>query len=218
MRRSLLILLGLIAACASAGEATQAPATPVAQSPATAAGSVGLHEAVAKAAVTAPTVEEFEFRLDASGALVKQAVYHDDAGAISQAVKDKALEVFPGATITHYETEHYADAGVVHEVEVKTAEGQTCEVAATPDGTLRYQECEVAVDTAPASVKDAVENRFPGGKIVEVETKKGPEIDVFSVEVEHGGTEYYVQVSPDGTMQSVHKRIEATVEIPVSTR
>lgn len=210
-----------MAACATASEAEATRAPAAAESPAvhsadTATASVGLHQAVAQAAVTANTVDELELRLDASGALVKQAVYHDDASAIPQPVKDKALEVYPGATITHYETEHYADAGLVFEVEVTTADGHRCEVSALPDGALRYQECELLVDAAPAAVKDAIASRFPGGKLLEVETKKGPALDLYSVEVEHEGTEYYVDVSPDGTVQSVHERIEATLEIPVS--
>jgi len=176
----------------------------------------GLHETVARIAVTATTVEEFEFRLDDHGALIKQAIYHDDASAVSEAVKAKALELYPGATIVAYETEFYADAGIVHEVEVKTADGRECEVSATPEGTLRYQECELEMANVPAQISAAVKSAYPEGKLLEVETKKGPGLDQVTAEVESGGVEYYVTMSPAGTIEAVHKRVEALVEIPVA--
>ncbi len=49
-----------------------------------------------------------------------------------------------------------------------------------------------------------------------METKKGPGLDVVTAEVEDGGVEYYVTMSADGTVEAVHKRIEALVEIPVA--
>lgn len=218
MRRCALVLLPLVFGCSTATDGT--PETPGAP-PSTvtsadvAAPSGGLHEAVARAAVTAKTVEEFEFRMDDSGALVKQAVYHDDASAISEAVKAKAMEVFPGATIKSYETEWYAEVGEVHEVEVKTADGQECEVSATPDGTLRYKECELDLGKVPAQITAAIESAFPGAKVLEVETKQGPAMDVVTAEIEVDGAEYYLHMKPDGALETVHKRIEALVEIPV---
>lgn len=181
-----------------------------------AAPSGGLHKTVARIAITANTVEEFEFRLDEHGALIKQAIYHDDASAVSEAVKAKALELYPDARIVAYETEFYADAGIVHEVEVKTADGQKCEVSATPDGALRYQECELEMAKVPAHISAAVKSAYPEGKLLEVETKKGPGLDVITAEVESGGVEYYLTMSTAGTIEAVHKRIEALVEIPVA--
>ena len=218
MRRRALVLLPLVFGCSTATDGT--PETPTAATPSVAmsadVASGGLHEAVAKAAVTAKTVEEFEFRMDENGALIKQAVYHDDASAISEAVKAKAMEVFPGANIESYETEWYADVGEVHEVEVQTADGQECEVSATPDGTLRYKECELDLAKVPPQITAAIESAYPGAKILEVETKQGPAMDVVTAEIEVGGVEYYLHMKPDGALESVHKRVEALVEIPVA--
>lgn len=221
MRRlSIAFLLSTSATgCATTSETaqpipTEPSATPMAPDVAVPGG--GLHETVARIAVTAKTVEEFEFRLDDRGALIKQAIYHDDASAVSEAVKAKALELYPGSTIVAYETEFYADAGIVHEIEVKTADGQACEVSATPDGTLRYQECELDPADVPAQITAAVKSAYPDGKLLEVETKKGPGLDVVTAEVESGGIEYYVTMDADGTIEAVHKRIEALVEIPVA--
>lgn len=214
MRSLALSSLFLLGACASAPSPTNpTPATPAAAS---VASGGGLHPELARVAVSADNVEEFELRLDAKGQLVKQAVYHDDASAITEAVLAKTRELYPGATITHYETEHYADEGVVHEVEVKTADGQSCEVSATPDGTLRYQECELDLATLPAHIGAAVTSAYPGGEILEAETKKGPGMDVLTVEVRSGGTEYYLYMTPDGSIERVFKRVEAVVEIPTT--
>lgn len=221
MRRlsTALLLSTLSAGCATTSE-TVSPAvaepSSTSMSADVAAPGGGLHETVARLAVTAKTVEEFEFRLDERGALVKQAIYHDDGSAVSEAVKATAMELYPGATIVAYETEFYADAGIVHEVEVKTADGQECEVSATPDGTLRYQECELAMADVPAQITAAVKSAFPEGKLLEVETKKGPGLDIMTAEVESGGVEYYLTLSTDGTIEALHKRIEALVEIPVA--
>lgn len=218
MRRCALALLPLALGCSTATDGT--PKSPQTSTSATtnadvAVSASGLHEAVAQAAMTAKTVEEFEFRLDDRGALVKQAVYHDNASAISEAVKAKAMEVFPGATIESYETEWYADVGEVHEVEVKTAEGQACEVSATPDGTLRYTECELDLAKVPAQITAAIASAYPHAKILEVETKQGPAMDIVTAEVDVDGAELYLRMKPDGALESVHKRVEALVEIPV---
>lgn len=215
MRSRFLPLFFVLGACAS----TPAPAPSSPQAPTAAsatAASSGLHPELARIAVTADNVDEFELRLDADGELVKQAVYHDKADAISDAVKAKTLELYPGATITHFETEHYADAGVVHEVEVKTADGQSCEVSATPDGAVRYQECELDLATLPAQITAAVKSAYPEGKLLEAETKKGPTMDVITVEVVSGGVEYYLYLTPDGSIEQVFKRVEAVVEIPTA--
>ncbi len=217
MRRSssVVLTLALVSGCATVSEtATETPSASAPTMQADAAGS-GLHEAVAKTAVTAKTVDEFEFRLDETGALVKQAVYHDDAASIPEAVKAKAAELFPGSTVQHYETEWYATEGVIYEVEVKTADGRECEVAAAPDGTLRYEECELEPANVPTQITAAIASAYPGGKILEVETKKGPDLDIITAEVEAAGVEYYVTMTPDGGIEAVHKRVEALVEIPV---
>lgn len=193
----------------------QAPSAATPSEQANVASGGGLNEAVAKTAVTAKTVSKFEFKLDEGGSLVKQAVYHDDGTSIPQAVKDKAAELFPGATVTHYETEWYADAGVVYEVEVKTPDGRSCEVSATAEGELRYEECELDLASVPEQITAAIASAYPGGKVLEVETKKGPDLDIVTAEVEVGGVEYYVGLTPEGTIESVHKRIKALVEIPV---
>ena len=167
---------------------------------------------VSEAATTAPAVEKMKLRFDASGQLIKQAVYHDDASAIPKAVHELAVVTFPDAKELHYETEHYADLGEVYEVEVETADGKKCEVAGTADGTLLYSECHIDVGELPQPIADAV----AGMKILEVEHQDMAEgDDEYTVEVEDKGREFYYRFGPDGALISKHLRVPAIVELPV---
>ena len=195
--------------------ADAAAATVVDEGPAAAGGTATLHASVAEAATGAPKVEKIKLRLDKSGAIVKQAVYHDDESRIAAPVLELAKKEFPGSKPVHFETEWYADLGDVQEVEVETADGKHCEVAAKPTGELVYKECGESPESLPDPVKKAVDAAVPGGKILEAESKKGPDVDQFSIEVESGGVEYYLIITPDGTMQHKLKRIPAIVEVPV---
>lgn len=216
-------LLLVVSACGDTSATTPdstppsdaAAATVVDDGSGSSSGTATLHTAVADAAKSAPKVDKMKLRLDASGAIVKQSVYHDDASRIAGPVLETAKTQYPDATIEHYETEWYADLGEIHEVEVKTKDGKQCEVAAKPSGELVYTECEASADTLPDPVKKAVDAAVPGGKILEVETKKGEGRDQYTVEVESGGTEYYLIIAPDGTMKNKLKRIPAIVEVPV---
>ena len=104
--------------------------------------------------------------------------------------------------------------GDVFEVEVDTKDGKRCAVAAKADGTEVYVECRVDPAELSEPIVKAVEALMPGGKIVEAESKKGPGIYEVSVEVESGGREYYLRVSPDGTLIQKLVRIPAIVEVP----
>ena len=188
--------------------ADAAPATVVDEGSA-ASGTATLHTAVAEAAKGAPKVEKMKLRLDASGAIVKQAVYHDDESRIAGPVLETAKKEYPDAKIMHYETEWYADRGDIHAVEVETKDGKHCEVAAKPSGELVYKECEESADTLPDAVKKAVDAAVPGGKVLEVETKQGDGIDEVTVEVEAGGKEYYLIMSAGGELKAKYLRVPA---------
>ena len=177
--------------------------------------AVTMHPAVVRAARQATDVSKMKVRLDAEGNVVKQSVYHGDASLIAEPVRKLAAERFPGATPRRYETEWYAEHGEVHEVEVDTKDGQQCELAAKPDGTELYVECHVAPTALPAAVAQAAADAVPGGKVVEAESKKGPNIDHFTVEVQLGDVEYYLVISPTGALQHKLRRIPAVVEVPV---
>lgn len=178
--------------------------------------AVGLSETVRDAATTAPKVERMKLRFDAAGALSKQAVYHDDAAAIPEAVRRLAEQQFPGAKVSGYETEHYADHGDLFEVELDTADGKHCEVAAQVDGTLFYTECRLETAELPGPVAERVSATVPAGTILEAERKMMADGgEEFTVEVELEGRELYLRIAADGALLSKHLRVPALVELPL---
>jgi hypothetical protein len=158
---------------------------------------------------------KMKIRTDGAGAVVKQSVYHHDEQAIPKPVHELAAQRFPGAKTEHVESELYAEHGRVYEIELTTADGKQCEVAASAEGTELYTECRVDPATLPAPVADAVAKLYPGAKVLEAETKKGPKLDEISVEVQAGDAEHYVRLAPDGRVLERLVRVPAIVEIPI---
>lgn len=208
MRHSLL-LLTLVAASASGCDKSQSTSTtaPNASGPSLAS--------LAQTAREAEGVEKIELRISADGGVAKHAVYHSDASLIPQPVKDRAQAEFPGSQVSSYESEHYADLGDVYEVEVQTAEGMSCEVAATADGKLLYTECSEDPANTPEAIQSAVASALPGGTIEEYEVKKGEGIDEVTVEVKADGREYYLRLLPSGTVLETRLRVPALIEVPL---
>ncbi len=181
----------------------------------TASGGATVDAEMVKIASKPGAATKFKIRVDASGALAKQSLYHGDAESIPASVRTLAEKRWAGGKISSYETELYTEHGRVHEVEVTTADGGKCELAVKTDGTELYEECEIASDKIPQPVTAKVGELFPGGKILEAETKKGPTMDELTVEVEMNGQEYYLRVKPDGTVLAKLLRIPAVLEVPV---
>jgi hypothetical protein len=170
---------------------------------------------LARGASTYQGVRKIKLRIRPDGAVEKFAVYHGEAAAVPEPVKALATARFPDAVVSHYEHERYADLGEVHEVEVRLKDGRACEISATPAGALVYEECELPVAEIPAPVKAAIDARLPGGKVVEIETKKGPTMDELSLEVEHEGKLHYLRLRPDGGLIAHFHRVPAEIDVPV---
>lgn len=212
-RLPILLALALPLGCHHAKPTT---ATPGDATPTTVAGaSAGIDAELVSLAAKPGNAIKFKLRVDERGAVVKQSLYHNDATAVPAEVRTKAEQRWAGGSIVRYETELYADHGRVHEVEVKTAEGVTCELAVKADGTELYEECEVAADKLPAAVAAKVTELFPQGKILEAETKKGPALDELTIEVESAGQEFYLRIKPDGTVLGKLVRVPGVFEVPV---
>jgi hypothetical protein len=191
------------------------PTTTPVDATATPTGGAGIDAEIASIAAKPGAASKFKIRIDASGAIQKQSLYHGDATAIPEAAKAKALAKWPGSTVARFETELYAEHGRVHEIEVTTAEGGVCELAIKADGTDLYEECQIAADKIPAAVAAKVTELFPQGKVLEAETKRGPDMDELTIEVESAGQEFYLRVKPDGTVIAKLVRIPAVFEVPV---
>lgn len=209
--------LALLLACGPKGSGGTTPPTETAPpSPAApaAAPAAALDGEIVRTATTAADVQKLKIRVDADGNIVKQSLYHGQADALPAKVHELAKTRFPGGKVLHFETEIYADRGRVYEVEVDDA-GKPCEVAATPEGVEIYVECEVDPASLAAELKASIEKLAPGSKVLEAETKKGPDIDEVTVEVEADGRELYVRLKPDGTIIQTLRRIPAIVEVPL---
>jgi uncharacterized membrane protein YkoI len=196
---------------------TPAPSASMDQAAPTPSGGTAMviDEEIAKAAASAEKVEKMQIRTDATGKIVKQALYHGDAAQIPEPVKKLAEEKFPGGKVLHYETELYADGGRVYEVEVKTKDGKQCEVAADAEGKERYVECRVSEKKMPPEVAKAVKAAAPGAKVLEAEVKTYPDREEWSVEVKAKDRELYLRLKPDGTLIDTHLRIPAILEVPL---
>jgi hypothetical protein len=209
-----LTLVALAFACQDAAQTpTTQPCEPAA--PKTDGVSAPILDQGTADAAKGPTVERMKLRFDDAGAIVKQAVYHEDKSAIPEPVLALAEKTFPGSRQRRYETEYYADLGQVFEVEVDTADAKMCEVAARPDGELVYTECRLDPRELPEPVSARVSATFPDGKILEAERKSGPKVDEFTVEVEVGTRQFYLRVAPDGTLIAKLVRVPAIIELPV---
>ncbi|HWB80307.1 MAG TPA: hypothetical protein VG755_35315 [Nannocystaceae bacterium] len=207
------ILFTLVLAACDKGDAdTRCPdaaATPAAS------GSANIDVELAKLAGH-ETVQKFKLRVDEAGVADKQSLYHGDATAIPEPVLALARERYAGAKIERYESELYREHGRIFEVELTTAEGQRCEIAASADATELYTECRLTPETMPAPIRDAITKLYPQGKVVEVETKRGPKVDEVTVEVELAdGREHYVRLQPDGTLLARYARVPAVLEVPL---
>lgn len=206
-----LALLGPFAACDTAGGTTKCPeptATP-------SGGSAGaLDGELVKLAAAGPA-KKMKIRTDAAGALVKQSVYHADQAAIPKPVHDLAAQKFPGSKVAQVESELYREHGRVYEVEITTADGKKCEVAASAEGSELYVECQADPATLPAPVAAAIAKLYPDAKVLEAETKTGPNVDEITVELQIGEGEHYLRMKPDGTVLERLVRIPAIVEIPL---
>lgn len=220
MLRASLSILVLVCACSTASTVTEDSQPPAAgASSLTANAGSGGYAALAPELTTVArsdgAVDKIHLRLDVDGKVVKQSVYHHDEASIPQAVRDLAKERFGDAPIESYETEHYANLGVVYEVEVDK-DGQGCELAATANGTELYTECKVDPASLSDAIKASIEKTAPGGTILEAETKSGPKVDdETTVEVKAGDRELYIRMSPDGTVIQVLRRIPAVIEVPL---
>lgn len=217
-----LSLFVILAGCGTAG--SQAPTSEAPSAPNTAAnvaaestgeGAHTIDATLVATARSAPKVDKMKLRVDESGVLSKQALYHHDASVVPQAVKALAEKTFPGSKVVNYETERYGTDPHVFEVEVETTDGKHCEVSASAEGELRYQECRIDPAAIPKEIAAKLAELYPNAKILEAESKVGPGIDEMTVEVEVQGRELYLRMSKTGDVLSTFVRIPAIVEVPL---
>ena len=168
------------------------------------------------AAAQSETAKEVELILDGSGAITKIAVEDTNGDKTPPALRKLAEATFPGSTLGRYEQEIYPDRALVHEVEVKTADGKTCEVSANEAGVLRYSECNLKPEEIADAARKALDAALPGAEIVEAELRRTPgNPDEYRIEVTSGARKWYFRISPEGTVLERAIRVEAEITIPV---
>lgn len=205
----------LLTACATTSTQTAGCPEIAPVEAAAAPASAGLDAQLLKTAQTAQGVHKFKLFFDDQGRFTKQSVYHRDPSLLPDAVKKTVEAEAPGAELLYCESELYQDAGRVFEVQVKLADGNEMEVSAREDGTLYYTERKIDPKLLSEPVRKVVEETVPGGKIEEVELKKGPGKDATAVEVIDGaGVMHYLTFAPGGKLVKHTLRFVAQVEVP----
>ncbi len=163
----------------------------------------------------ASDVERVELVLNDDGTMSKFAVYHKDSSSIPEAVRDLAKEKFPQGTIKHFESEWYRSRGVVYEVEISAPDGKDCEISALADGSLIYTECARTKEELSERIRNTIDSLLPGGKIVEAEEKKGPDIDETSVEIDHEGRTHALRFNANDELTERALILPAKLKIPI---
>ena len=162
------------------------------------------------------TVKEVEISIDGSGNITKIAVEQSSGDKVPEALRKLVEATYAGGTITEYEQELYQDNVMVHEVEVKTADGKECEISATEAGALRYTECKLKPEELAEPIKKGVETAAPGAEITEAEVRKTADgAEDFRLEVKANNRKWYFRFKADGTMTERSRLVEAEVAIPV---
>ncbi len=218
MRRILLpagLLLTLGAACATTGTSAPMECPEVTPQPAAEGAPALFDPALVQVAQTAQGTHKIKLFFDAEGRPIKQAVYHRDFKLMPEAVRKTVEAEAPGGELIAAESELYAGVGRVFEVEVKLPDGRELEVSVKEDGTLYYVERKLDPKLLADSVRATVEATVPGGTIDEVETKKGPDMDVTLLEViDPQGVQHYLRFAPGGKLVGHTLRFTAQVEVP----
>jgi len=196
---------------AKPGETPAAPSAP--QAPATPAGP-SLDADIVRAASTASGVQKLKIEAESDGSLRELSLYHGDESTLPAAVLALREQQYPGSKVRAYEIEFEREHGRVFEVEVTTKDGQECEYAAKPDGTLVYNECHIDPKALTAGVQAAITAKLPGAKILEAEKKTYPDgRTIHSVEVRVGEKEHELYF--DGEKIIRHELVfPAQLEVP----
>lgn len=189
------------------------PSEPVVAPPP--AGPGQLDAELVRAAASLQGVEKVVLKAEPDGAVRYLAVYHHDADAIPEPVREQLAVLYPGARVLRYESEFVAPHGRLYEIEVETADKQECELSAKADGGVVYSECHVDPRALPEPVRAAFDRAHPGVAIQGVEKKMVPGAgDEYEVKFEVDGRAHELSFSPDGAVTRHVLVIPAVLQVP----
>ena len=160
-------------------------------------------------------VRKLELRLGDGGEVRQLAVLHQQRQRAPEAVLRLLEERLPGATVVELELERHAEHGWEHELLVRTADGRHCELAATPEGTFLYLECEVAIGALPQAITEAAARLAPGATLSKAETLEAPDRRQIAVELRRGAATQILVFSPGGELVAQLAKVQGRIEIPL---
>ena len=164
-------------------------------------------------ALAIPSHEKIEVKVGLDGSIEEVELYHGDAAAIPEAVRELAARTFPGAKVKKFETELDA-AGEIFEVEVEV-KGRECEVSARADGTLIYTECELPAKAITPEIRAVVAKVLPGAKIEGIKEITRGEVRSIEVEAELGGHEHELLLNDGLNLVRHVRKVPAVLEVVV---
>jgi uncharacterized membrane protein YkoI len=118
---------------------------------------------------------------------------------VPAAVMKTAEATIPGGKFVKASTER-EEGQSLYEVVMQTADGKKVEVSTLADGTHVESEEDVTEADLPASVRQAVADVLPNGKVLEMEKKT---VVVYSLKRKVGEKVYELEISADGQVQSL---------------
>ena len=160
-------------------------------------------------------VRKLELRLAEGGEVRQLAVLHQERGRAPEAVLGLLRQRLPGATVVELELERHAEHGWEHELLVRTADGRSCELAATEDGTFLYLECEVAAAALPKAITEAAARLCPECAFVEAETLEAPDRRQIAVELRRGAATQILVFTPSGELIAQLAKVPGRIELPL---
>ncbi|MEE2730211.1 MAG: hypothetical protein VYA55_05280 [Pseudomonadota bacterium] len=119
--------------------------------------------------------------------------------AVPEPILQAATRAMPNAHFHSANTEQEA-AGLVYEIQGKTADGRALEVDVLESGQVEEIEVEFTRDLVPGAVLKAVEHQYPGFKIEFIEASHSASKKVIQYEFvgTMGGKQLDLEVSADG--------------------
>jgi len=160
----------------------------------------------------AATEGTIEMELDRDGTIV--GIEGDvPIEALPPKMREKALEMLPGARITGAEREFMHD-GNGWEVKL-THEERAWEIVLDDDGNVIETEKELRAEEVPPEVLASADKALPRGQRTSVEIVESGGTAAYHIKKREGQVSYKIVVSPDGTVLRVVREHRAEVEIPL---
>ena len=169
-----------------------------------------------------------EWRTEDALAADKVEVQVDGDGRALEIEYHVSPDVVPAAVHTAMDTLHPGGQAIGGEKEFigsqlfwelsKVIDGREVEAMFHPDGTLRSEEAEVAVEDVPDEVRAAVAARL-AGTVRKWETVRDSDraLIEYHAKVDSDGRQYKLVVSTDGEILRVVRELLAEIEVPVES-